>query len=86
MSTAADIQHITQRLRRMKPSEVSEIKDFVEFMVRKNSPDAPKKRIARLKGVWKGTGLADLDIEKEIKGVRKNLGEEILKRSETWNT
>ena len=86
MSTAADIQQITQRLQRMKPSEVSEIRDFVEFVARKSAPDVPKRRILRLKGVWKGTGLERLDVEKELKEVRKNLGEKILKRSETWNT
>lgn len=85
MSTAADIQQIKRRLQRMKPSEISTIKEFVEFLARKNSADVSTRKIVRLKGIWKGKGFERIDIEKEIKEVRKELGEQIEKRAQKWN-
>jgi len=82
MSTASDIHEIKRRLRRMKPAEVNEVKDFVEFLSRKGSAGTSEKKIANLKGIWKGFGFEKLDLEKDIKAMRKEFDEDILRRSE----
>ena len=33
-----------------------------------------------MRGIWKGKGLEGLDIDKEIKAVRQEMSESILKR------
>jgi hypothetical protein len=85
MSTASDIHEIERRLQRMKPAEVTEVKDFVEFLSRKGSPAKSEKKIAKLKGIWKGLGFEKLDLEKDIKAMRKEFDEGILRRSERWS-
>ncbi len=82
MSTASDIHEIQRRLQQMKPEEVNEVKDFVEFLSRKGSPG--ERRIAQLKGIWKGLGFEKLDLETEVKTLRKESDESILRRSERW--
>jgi hypothetical protein len=46
----------------MKPAEVNEVKDFVEFLSRKGSAGTSDKEIANLKGIWKGIGFEKLDL------------------------
>jgi hypothetical protein len=86
MSTAADIQQIKRRLQKMRPSEINTVKEFVEFVARKDCPNPSTRNIVRLKGIWKGKGFERLDLEKEIKEVRRELGEQIEKRARKWNT
>jgi hypothetical protein len=69
----------------MRPAEVNEVKDFVEFLSRKGSPDEPENKIAKLRGIWKGLGLEKLDLETEIRSMRKEFDEGILRRpSKSW--
>jgi len=82
MSAVSDIHEIKRRLQRMKPAEVNEVKDLVEFLSRKGSPGTSEKKIAKLKGIWKGLGFEKLDLEKDIKAMRKEFDEGILRRSE----
>ena len=39
----------------------------------------------KLKGIWKGKGLARLDLEKEIRVVRQELGEQLRKRGKRFS-
>jgi hypothetical protein len=66
----------------MKPAEVM---NFVETLSRKSSPKEPKKEIAKLRGIWKGFGFEKLDIEKEIRSMRKEFDEAFLRWIEGWN-
>ena len=84
MSSASDIHEIKRRLQRMKPADVHEVKDFVEFLARKSSQGTSEKKIAKLKGIWKGLGFERLDLEKDIRAMRKEFDEGILRRSERW--
>jgi hypothetical protein len=86
MSTASDIDDIRRRLRRMGPTEVNEVKNFVDFLARKGSSDKPERKLAKLRGIWKGLGFEKLDLESEIRAVRKEFGQSIRRRSEQWNT
>jgi len=61
------------------------VKDFVESLSRKSSPKEPKKKIAKLQGIRKGLGFEKLDIEKEIRSMRKEFDEAFLRRIERWN-
>jgi hypothetical protein len=67
---------------RMKPAEVNEVKDFVECLSRKGSPGTSEKKIVKLKGIWNGLCFEMLDLEKDIKAMRKEFDEGILRRSE----
>jgi hypothetical protein len=84
MSASSDIHEIKRKLLRMKPAEVNEVKDFVEFLSRKGSQGASEKNIASLKGIWKGLGFEKLDLEKVIRAMGKDFDEGILRRSERW--
>jgi len=61
------------------------VKDFVEFLVRNNASCASTNRGVKLKGLWKGRGFERINVEMEIKDVRRALGEQIQKRLEKWN-
>jgi hypothetical protein len=85
VSTISDIYEIKRQLQRMKANEINEVKDFVDFLSRKNSPDKSEKKIAKLRGIWKGLGFEKLDLEVEIRAIRKDSEEGILRRSERWS-
>ena len=70
----------------MKPEEVSEAKDFVNFVAHRNAPASRRNRVLKLKGIWKGTGIEKLNLEKELRDVRSDLQERILKRSRSLTT
>ena len=39
-----------------------------------------KRKIVQMRGIWKGKGFEGLNIDKEIKVVRREMSESILKR------
>ena len=84
MSTASDIEEIRRRLQRMRPSDVNEVKDFVDFLTRKSPSGSAERKIAKLRGIWKGLGFEKLDLESEIRALRKEFDESLLRRSEKW--
>ncbi len=45
-----------------------------------------KKVIGKLEGIWKNVGFENLDLEKEIKKLRKEADEDLRNRSKKWNS
>jgi len=49
--------------------KLDEVKNFVEFILSKSG--VPKRRIVNLKGIWANKGFKKIDIESELKSIRK---------------
>jgi len=70
MQTATiTIDKIRTKLGEVPQERLTEIYDFVEFIVQKSKPK--KKNIVKLEGIWKGLGFENLDqLEAEIRKIR----------------
>jgi hypothetical protein len=86
-NTGLKIAEINKDLAFLPENRLDEVKNFVTFIL---SQDKDKKRkIVQMRGIWKGKGFEGLDIDKgferldidkEIKAVRQEMSESILKR------
>lgn len=85
-NTALAISRIKRLLDKVRPDKIQEVEDFVEFLSGKGSSGKGERKIAKLKGIWKGLGFEKLDLETEIKTTGKEFDESILRRSERWTT
>ena len=72
---------IKWNLTQLSPEEVEEVNNLVQSLL-----EQKKKKIVNLEGIWEGIGFEKiLDLEGEIKKNRKELAEQLLRRSERWN-
>jgi len=85
-NTALAISRIKRLLDRVKPERIQEVEDFVEFLAEKDAQMLGGKTVRKMEGVWEGLGFENIDEEKEIREIRKESEESILKRSDEWNT
>jgi len=69
---------ISKKLSLMPEHKIDEVNDFVEFIISKLH--VRKRKPARLCGVWKNKGFENIDIESELKAVRRDLTDSILHR------
>jgi len=60
------------------PENRLEVKNFVSFILSQNKDK--KRKIIQMRCIWKGKGFESLEIDKEIKAVRQEMSESILKR------
>ncbi len=75
---------IKWNLTRLSPKEVEEVNNLVQSLLEQKKTE---RRIVNLEGIWEGIGFEKiLDLEGEIKKIRKELAEQLLRRSERWNT
>jgi hypothetical protein len=58
--------------------KLEEVKDFVGFILAKSG--VPKRRVVKLKGIWQNKGFEKIDIESELKSIRKETSDSILRR------
>jgi hypothetical protein len=84
--TAVAISRIKRLLDRVKPEKIREVEDFVEFLTEKNTEKPGGKKVRKMEGIWEGLGFENIDVEKEIREIRRESEESILKRSAEWNT
>lgn len=75
---------IKWNLTQLSPEEVEEVNNLVQSLLEQKKTE---RRIVNLEGIWEGIGFEKiLDLEGEIKKIRKELAEQLLRRSERWNT
>ena len=75
---------IKWNLTRLSPKEVEEVNNLVQSLLEQKKTE---RRIVNLEGIWENIGFEKiLDLEGEIKKIRKELAEQLLRRSERWNT
>jgi hypothetical protein len=84
--TALAISRIKRLLDRVKPEKIREVEDFVEFLTEKDAEKPGAKKVRKMEGIWKGLGFENIDVDKEIREIRKESAESLLKRSNRWNT
>ncbi len=85
-NTALAISRIKRLLDRVKPEKIQEVEDFVEFLTEKDAQTPGGKKIRKMEGIWEDIGFENIDEEKEIREIRRESEESILKRSAEWNT
>jgi hypothetical protein len=84
--TAVAISRIKRLLDRVKPEKIQEVEDFVEFLTEKDAQATSWKKVRKMEGIWKGLGFENIDVEKELREIRRESEESIVKRSAEWNS
>lgn len=77
-NTGIKLAEIKKKLARLPSHKLDEVDDFVGFLLSRLKGEG-KKNI-RMKGIWAGKGFERVDIQKEIKSLRKDLSNSILKK------
>lgn len=63
----------------LREDKLSEVKDFIEFILSRQKPS--KKKVMQLKGIWAGKGFEEIEgLEKELKSIQKKTMQSILKK------
>lgn len=79
------IDKIRTKLWEVPQERLTEVYDFVEFIVQKSKPK--KKNIVKLEGIWKGLGFEKIDnLETEIRKIRDNSHRRMVEKVQKWNT
>lgn len=80
------LNKIKSRLAQVPTEKLTEIYDFVEFILRKSRPKSQRRNIAKLEGIWKGQGFEKIDnLETEIRSIRQNSDQSMSERFNKWN-
>lgn len=75
---------ITSSLVNLSEDKIVEVKDFVDFLLEK---EGQHNKVKKLAGIWKDIGFEKIiDLDKEIKEVRKEMETGISRRFNKWNT
>ena len=77
-NTGAKLVEIKRKLSRLPDSKLDEVNDFVGFLLSRDKRDGRKN--IHMKGIWAGKGFEKLDVQKEIKSIRKDISKSILKK------
>jgi hypothetical protein len=77
-NTGIRLSEIKKKLARLPSHKLDEVNDFVGFLLSRHKGEG-KKNI-HMKGIWAGKGFERIDVQKEIKSLRKKLSKSILKK------
>ena len=70
-NTGIRLSEIKKKLARLPSHKLDEVNDFVGFLLSRHKGEG-KKNI-HMKGIWAGKGFERIDVQKEIKSLRKKL-------------
>lgn len=74
-----EINKLKEKLSKIPPDKLSEIDDFIDFLLNKSQAQTPK--IVKLAGIWRGLGFEKIiNIEEEIRKIRKEAIVSIIKQ------
>jgi len=76
--TSIKLNEIKKKLSRLPEHKLDEVSDFIGFVLSREKKK--KKTIVQLEGIWEGKGFEKLDLNKELRAVRKEVEKSILKR------
>jgi hypothetical protein len=83
-TSAVTIDKIKLKLEQVPQEKLTEVHDFIEFILLKSKPK-PKK-IVKLEGIWKGLGFEKInDLESEIRKIRQKSDKLMSERIHKWN-
>ena len=82
---AIELTEIKRDLANLPADKLSDVREYVRKLLRKSRP-APSN-VESLEGIWEGLGWEKIeDLEGEIRKMRKESSENILKKFDTWNS
>lgn len=77
---AIELTQIKHDLATLPPDKLRRVRDFVRSMKPR------EKKVEALEGIWEGLGFEKIDnLEDEIRKLRQESAEQILKKFDTWN-
>ncbi len=77
-NTGAKLAEIKRKLSRFPGSKLDEVNDFVGFLLSRHKGEGTRN--IQMKGIWAGKGFEKVDVQKEIKSLRKDISKSILKK------
>ena len=77
-NTGAKLVEIKRKLSRLPSSKLDEVNDFVGFLLSRDKREGRKN--IHMRGIWAGKGFEKVDVQKEIKSLRKDISKSILKK------
>ena len=77
-TTSLKLTEIQRGIFLLPEEKLDEIKDFIEFILSKSQVE--ERRVVQLKGIWANKGFEKINIEPELKNIRKEISDSILGR------
>jgi len=77
-NTGTKLVEIKRKLSRLPGSKLDEVNDFVGFLLSRDKREGREN--IHMKGIWAGKGFEKVDVQKEIKSLRKDISKSILKK------
>jgi hypothetical protein len=74
---AIEMTEIKRDLANLPPDKLAEVREYVRKLL---PTTRTKPHVEPLRGIWKGLGWEKIDLEKELKTLRRESSEHILKR------
>ena len=69
---------IKRKLSQLPSGKLDEVNDFVGFLLSRHKGKG--RRNIHMRGIWAGKGFEKVDVQKEIKSLRKDISKSILKK------
>ena len=78
------LKHIIKAdINKISPDNLQRVHDFVQTVLNKEKKG---DQVIKMKGIWKDTGFEKIvDLEGEIRSLRKETGRQILGKSQRWS-
>jgi hypothetical protein len=77
-----DRNKLAKNIYLLPDDKLNVINDFIDFLLEKSGK---QKKIGTLEGIWENIGFEKLDIEKEVKNIKKELSDNLAGKMERWN-
>lgn len=77
-NTGAKLVEIKRKLSRLPGYRLDEVNNFIGFLLSRDKREGRKN--IHMKGIWAGKGFEKVDVQKEIKSLRKDISKSILKK------
>ena len=77
---------VKQKVLELPENRLQEVYDFINVIVMKSEADRTK-HVKKLEGIWEGIGFERiLDLEEEIRDIRRHSEQALSERITRWNT
>ena len=77
-NTGVKLAEIKRKLSLLPGSKLDEVNAFVGFLLSRHKGNG--KRNIQMKGIWAGKGFEKVDVQKEVKSLRKDISKSILRK------
>ena len=77
-NTGVKLAEIKRKLSLLPGSKLDEVNTFVGFLLSRHKGKG--KRNIQMKGTWAGKGFEKVDVQKEVKSLRKDVSKSILRK------